>query len=79
MYTKIYDPVFFNSVYVACISNIWYISVYITSSMENYKSENALMVVRRKDTSSKPPLKTSTYKQSRGNRLHWIEPSGKVS
>ena len=39
------------------------------SSVENYKLENAPMVVRRSDTStpSKPPLKTKTYHQSRGN------------
>ena len=36
------------------------------SSMENYKRENAPMVVTRIDTRtpSKPPLKTSTYQQS---------------
>ena len=36
------------------------------SSMEIYKLENAPMVVRRSDTRvpSKPPLKTSTYKQT---------------
>ena len=35
------------------------------SSMENYKLENAPMVVRRSDTRtpSKPCLKTSTYQQ----------------
>ena len=46
--------------------------------MENYKWENAPMVVRRSDTRthSKPPLKTSTYQQSRENRLHKIELSG---
>ena len=51
------------------------------SSMENYKWENAPMVVRRSDTitPSKPPLKTSTYQQSRGNRLHRIEQSGEAS
>ena len=39
------------------------------SSMENYKSENAPMVVRRSDTRtpSKPPLKTSIYQMSHGN------------
>ena len=39
------------------------------------------MVVRRSDTMtpSKPPLKTSTYQQSRGNRLHRIEQSGEAS
>ena len=44
------------------------------SSMENYKLKNAPMVVRRSDTRtpSKPPLKTSTYQQSHGNRLHRI-------
>ena len=44
------------------------------SSMENFKLENAPMVVRRRDTRtpSKPPLKTSTYQQSHGNRLHKI-------
>ena len=38
----------------------------------NYKSENTPMVVKRSDTRtlSKPPLKTSTYHQSPGNRLH---------
>ena len=51
------------------------------SSMENYKLENAPMVVRRSDTRtpSKPPLKTSTYQQSRGNRLHRIEQSCEAS
>ena len=51
------------------------------SSKENYKLENAPMVVRRSDTStlSKPPLKTSTYQQSHGNRLHRIEQSGETS
>ena len=51
------------------------------SSVENYKLENAAMVVRRSDTrtSSKPPLKTSTYQQSHGNRLHRIEQSGEAS
>ena len=36
------------------------------SSMENFRQENAPMVVRRSDTRtpSKPPLKTSTYQQS---------------
>ena len=40
--------------------------------MENYKLENAPMVVRSSDTRtpSKPPLKISTYQQSPGNRLH---------
>ena len=39
--------------------------------------ENAPMMVRRSDTRtpSKPPLKTSTFQQSRGNRLHWIQQS----
>ena len=51
------------------------------SSMENYKSENAPMVVRRSGTRtpSKPPLKTSTYQQGRGNRLHRIEQNGEAS
>ena len=51
------------------------------SSMENYKLENAPMVVRRSDTRtpSKPPLKTSTYQQSCGNRLHRIKQNGKAS
>ena len=51
------------------------------SSVENYKMENAPMVVRRSDTRtpSKPPLKTSTYQQSRGNRLHRIEQSVEIS
>ena len=51
------------------------------SSMENYKLENAPMVVRRSDTRtpSKPPLKISTYQQNRGNRLHRIEQSGEAS
>ena len=51
------------------------------SSMENYKLENASMVVRRSDTRtpSKPPLTISTYQQSRGNRLHRIEQSGEAS
>ena len=51
------------------------------SSVENYKSENAPMVVSRSDTRSpiNPPLNTSTYQQSRGNRLHKIEQSGEVS
>ena len=42
------------------------------SFMESYKSGNAPMVVRRSDTRapSKPPLKTLTYQQSRGNKLH---------
>ena len=37
--------------------------------------------VRRSDTRthSKPFLKTSTYQQSRGNRLHRIEQSGEAS
>ena len=50
------------------------------SSLENYKSVKAPMVVRRSDTKtpSKPPLKTSTYQQS-GNRLHTIEQSGEAS
>ena len=39
------------------------------------------MVVRRGDTRtpSKPPLKTSTYQQSHGNRLHRIEQSNEAS
>ena len=51
------------------------------SSMENYKLENAPMVVRRSETrtASKPPLKTSTYQQSRGNRFHRNEQSGEAS
>ena len=55
------------------------------SSMENYKLENAPtfinMVVRRSDTRtpSKPPLKTSTYQESHGNRLHRIVQSGEAS
>ena len=51
------------------------------SSVENYKLENAPMVVRRSDTRtpSKPPLKTSTYQQSHGNRLHKIIQSGEAS
>ena len=53
------------------------------SSMENYKLENAPMLVRRSDTTlrtpSKPSLKTSTYYQSNWNRLHRIEPSGEAS
>ena len=51
------------------------------SSMENYKLENAPMVVRRSDARAlpKPPLKTSTYQQSRGNRLHRLEQSGEAS
>ena len=50
-------------------------------SMENYKLDNAPMVVIRNDTriSSKPPLKISIYQQSRGNRLHMIEQSGEAS
>ena len=38
------------------------------------------MVVRRSDTRtpSKPPLKTSTYQQSYGNRLHKIVQSGEA-
>ena len=51
------------------------------SSMENYKSENAPMMVRRSDTKtpSKPPLNTSsTCQQSHGNRLHRIEQSGLI-
>ena len=38
-------------------------------------------LVRRSDTRtpSKPPLKTSTYQQSHGNRLHRIVQSGEVS
>ena len=41
------------------------------SSVENFKLENAPMVVRRSDTRtpSKPPLKTSTYQQSRETRV----------
>ena len=51
------------------------------SSMENYKSANAPMVVRRSDsrTPSKPPLKISTYQHSRGNILHRVEQSGEAS
>ena len=51
------------------------------SSMENFKLVNVPMVVRRSDTRtpSKPPLKTSTYQQSRGNRLHKIRQSGEAS
>ena len=43
--------------------------------------EKAPMVVRRSDTwtPSKPPFKTSTYQQSRWNRLHRIEQSGEAS
>ena len=39
------------------------------------------MVVRRSDTRtpSNPPLKTSTYQQSHGNRLHRIVQSGEAS
>ena len=39
------------------------------------------MVVRRSDTRtpSKPPLKTSAYQQSHGNRLHKIIHSGEAS
>ena len=39
------------------------------------------MVVRRSDTRtpSKPPLKTSTYQLSHGNRLHKIVQSGEAS
>ena len=39
------------------------------------------MVVRRSDTRtpSKPSLKTATYQQSRGNRLHRMEQSGEAS
>ena len=53
----------------------------IKSSMENYKSENAPMVVRRSDirTLSKPALKTLTYQQGRENRLHIIEQNGEIS
>ena len=41
------------------------------SSLKSYKWENTPMVVRRSNTRtpSKPPLKTSTYQQSRGNRI----------
>ena len=51
------------------------------SSMENYKRANAPMVVRRCDTKipSKPPSRTSTYQQSRGNKLHRTEQSGEAS
>ena len=51
------------------------------TSMENYKWENAPIVARRSDTRtlSKSPKKSSTYKQSRGNRLHRIEQSGEAS
>ena len=50
-------------------------------SVENYKGENAPMVVRRNDTRtpSKLPFKTSTYQQSRGNELHRIEKSDEAS
>ena len=50
-------------------------------SMENYKLENAPMVVRRSDTRtpSKPPLKTSTYQQSHRNRLLRIVQNGEAS
>ena len=43
-------------------------------------SENASMVVRRSNTRtlSKPPLKTLTYQQSHGNRLHRIKQSGEA-
>ena len=39
------------------------------------------MVVRRSDTKthSKPPSRISTYKQSRGNKLHRTEQSGEAS
>ena len=39
------------------------------------------MVVRRSDTKtpSKPPSRTSTYQQSRGNKLHRTEQSGEAS
>ena len=39
------------------------------------------MVIRRSETMtpSKPPLKTSTYQQSHGNRLHRILQSGEAS
>ena len=62
-------------VYTFCLMNV----CQRKSSRENYKLENAPMVVRRSDTRtpSKPPLKTSTYQQSRGNRLHRIETSEK--
>ena len=48
------------------------------SPMENYKSENAPMVVRRSDTRAplKPPLKTLTNQQSRGNRLQGSSKEG---
>ena len=38
------------------------------------------MVVRRSDTKtpSEPPLRTSTYQQSRGNKLHRTEQSGEA-
>ena len=49
-------------------------------SMENYKLENAPLVVRRSDTRtpSKPPLKASTYQQNRWNMLHRTEQSGEA-
>ena len=47
------------------------------SSIENYKWENSPMVVRTR-TTWKPRLKTSTYHQSHGNRLHRIEQSGEA-
>ena len=39
------------------------------------------MVVRRSDTKtpSKPPSRTSSYQQSRGNKLHRTEQSGEAS
>ena len=51
------------------------------SSMENFKQENAPMMVRRSDTRtpSKLPLQTSTYQQSHGNRLHKLVQSGEAS
>ena len=50
------------------------------TSVENYKLANAPMVVERSDTwtPSKPPLKTSAYQQSRGNRLYRIKQSGEA-
>ena len=58
-----------------CYQNAWWTFAKENPLWKNYKLENAPMVVRRSDTRtpSKPPLKTSTYQQSRGNRLHRIE------
>ena len=60
-----------------CLMNVYQVK----SSMENYKWENAPMVVRRSDTRtpSKPPLNVSTYQQSRENRSHRIEQSSETS